>query len=306
MTWVRINSPNGYCIAGAGQVMGEGDTNLSKTVSPKLPEFPPSRPKRTDRDFCCNHLRQGKMLRKVEKGLSSGSAGARGLVSPRSPGSGWRGAQERPDFRPRRHCPRARGGAVNPAGDAASAREPPRPLRSQRPAPAARGNTSRGRAHTHPEPPWKPNASATAAGSSSTAAAKKTASGSSCRPSQLLPSVLPRPSPAARLPPPPPPPPEGSRPLPLPPCDCQVPGRRRGGRGRGRRSLRAAGGGGSAGGTALAPSLRGAACGGGDAAAMRWLERHFAPGSPQVNALVIRASFRRRGWSAQLLLGIIN
>lgn len=69
---------------------------------------------------------------------------------------------------------------------------------SRRPAPAARSNRSRGRAHTHPAQPWKPSASARAAGSPSTAAAKKTASGSSCRSSQLLPSVRPHPSPAAR------------------------------------------------------------------------------------------------------------
>lgn len=69
--------------------------------------------------------------------------------------------------------------------------------RSRSPAPAARSNRSPGRAHTHPEPPWEPSASSTAAGWPSTAAEKKTASGSSCRPSQLLPSVRPRPSPAA-------------------------------------------------------------------------------------------------------------
>lgn len=92
--------------------------------------------------------------------------------------------------RPRVRCRAAQAGPVRPSRA--------RPAMPQSEAgPAARPNRCPGRAHTHPAPPGEPSASSTAAGWPSTAAEKKTASGSSCRPSQMLPSVRPRPSPAA-------------------------------------------------------------------------------------------------------------
>lgn len=162
-------------------------------------------------------------------------------------------------------------------------------------APAARCNRSPRRDHTHPAPPWEPSASSTAAGSPSTAAEKKTASGSSCRPSQLLPSVRPRPSPAAAA---------AARgwPRASPAAErLQVRGGRGGGRGRRGRSLRAPGRAGRGGGEAAA---RAQPAGCGRLGRGRWREAPppealGAPGSCAGERFSPPPSFRRRRRSAR-------
>lgn len=146
--------------------------------------------------------------------------------------------------------------------------------------------------------------SSTADGWPSTAAERKTASGSSCLPSQLLPSVRPRPSPAAS---------RGSLLPPPPPRVCQVPGSRRGRLGRRRRSLWRRRGGprgegaGRSGGNSCRGGTRGERRGPGvGATAMRYPEQHLAPSSRTGDALAVRASFRRSRWRVRALLGIIH
>lgn len=182
---------------------GRGGCNLSKAVSPRHPGFLLSGAKQTEAfagskqaattwptgddargaDDCRG---RGHCAETGPCTWSSGPRGAQGLVLFPPPRVR---AQGRPD---RAGLPDCVAPARGPAAGELGGRRC-----SRRPALAARGNRSPGRAHTHPAPPWEPSASSTAAGWPSTAAEKKTASGSSCRPSQLLPSVLPRPSPAA-------------------------------------------------------------------------------------------------------------
>lgn len=266
-----------------------------QTVFQRHPGFPLSRAKRTDRDLCgkltsCNHLGQGEIRLKGGGGSRDCRRAVPGELgdwcSPRGRGSGRRVAQAGPDVQAARPPPAGPGGR-EPSGRCRLRQqpEPPRPRFSGRPAPAARGNRSRGRAHTHPAPPWKPSASATAAGLPSTAAAKKTASGSSCRSSQLLPSVRPRPSPAARR---------------RPRIASRFPGRRASARCQAVAGEDAAAGGGACGrmrggegGDLARAEPAGAADRGGDAAGMRQPGERSAPGSSQVNALVFPPSFRR-------------